>query len=148
MVNEKYEGIRSGSFAERAIDFVMEVKSISGTRLADHLGTTVSNLKNVRRAVDLGFLQIAKSERNRHNRWLNVYTLGEKFEEHEYGALDDAAPQIVEPVIAPEARFVVPARSAPVFRPLNLAAMGAASYREGAWDFKNIPSVYARLGCE
>jgi len=146
MVKEKYEGIRSGSFAERAIDFVMEVKSISGTRLADHLGTTVSNLKNVRRAVDLGFLQIAKSERNRHNRWLNVYTLGEKFEEHEYGALCGVTPATVKPDAEPEAPALVQPRAAPVFRSLNLAAILRLPHREGAWDFRNIPSVYARAG--
>jgi len=146
-MKEKYEGIRSGSYSEKAIDVVVDMRRVLGPMLAAKIGLFTDELGQIRRAVDLGFLQITKSD-TPGNRNTKVYILGGKLKEHEYGALDDAAPQIVEPVIAPEARFVVPARSAPVFRPLNLAAMGAASYREGAWDFKNIPSVYARLGCE
>ena len=40
---------------------------------------------------------------------------------------------------------LVPARSAPAFRPFDPAVLGAKPQREGAWDFKNIPSHHAPI---
>jgi hypothetical protein len=42
---------------------------------------------------------------------------------------------------------LVPPRTPPEFRPLNLAKLGAVPQRDGAWDFRNIPSGYARSTC-
>jgi hypothetical protein len=42
---------------------------------------------------------------------------------------------------------IVPPRTPPEFRPLKAARLGPAIYREGALDFRNFPSVYARNTC-
>lgn len=47
---------------------------------------------------------------------------------------------------APPPAIVQP-REAPVFRPLNLAKLGTSPQREGAWDFRSIPSRYTVNKC-
>lgn len=50
---------------------------------------------------------------------------------------------------APEAprQNIVPPRTPPEFRALNMAKLGTMPQREGAWDFRAIPSRYAENKC-
>lgn len=51
------------------------------------------------------------------------------------------------PPVDKAALNIVPPRTAPEFRPLKATRIGPALYREGALDFRDIPSVYARKAC-
>jgi hypothetical protein len=218
----KYPGLATGSYGEQAVDIVAEATSIAGPALAARLGFSVYEMSNLRRAVQLGYIQKTRSPDKGNT---NVYTLGENFSGQtggkslthillshiadrgklnslELAAIVDMEPGQVsaclcnyakngvvkvrpvpsegktarkyineyynanlalylenharggrrvpaetEPDEAQEKPELVPPRTPPEFRPLNLARLGVAPQRDGAWDFRDIPSGYARLTC-
>lgn len=228
----KYPGIAAGSYGEKAIDIVVEVKSILGPELAARLGFSVYEMSNLRRAVQLGYLQKSRST-GQGSGTPNIYTIGEKLKdacksgeplsltdagksmthillEHiaKHGKLTslvlaglvDSTPgqvsaclhnytkngvvrvrsvpcegnpqrklineysgadleryranhvrgghrEPIESQAGDSPQNLVPPRTAPEFRPLNLSKLGTAPQREGAWEFRDIPSVYARNTC-
>lgn len=135
----KYTGITPGTNGERAIDIVMQAKSITGPNLAARLGISVYEMGCLRRAVDLGYIQ---KKRSTENGTMNIYTPGENMAAQMPEPCRSMAPTIPEDDDAAEKPNLVPPRTPSEFRPLNLAKLGVKPQREGAWDFKKIPSRY------
>lgn len=217
----KYLGISTGCYAERAIDIVVEAKSITGPELAAKLGFSVYEMSNLRRAEQLGYLKKGKSDKPGAGN-VNVYTVGEhlpapgeerksvphillehiaangKLTSIALAKLADMTPGAVsgclnhytkngvlkmrfvpseglthrkqiseyyganlplylenhaqiggrrapgaKPASSADQKNIVPPREAPVFRPLNLSRLGSVPQRDGAWDFRSIPSHFS-----
>jgi hypothetical protein len=139
---QKYPGVQAGSYAERAIDMVRAKGKVSGPDLAMSTSGSTYSMSWTRRPIDLGYLKKAKSGNT------NVFTLGDKLRIPALSEMVDmpsafAEEEIHKPNEEAIPANIVPPRTAPEFRPLDLKKI-TPHVREDALFWRGVQSLHTR----